>query len=85
MRFAWLNKNLPNDVSVNQSLTKRLAYIAYNLIWWIPLVLAVAKIIDYRTAFIALFVLTVMRAVVNLYRINVLNPEQAEFFPLRSA
>jgi hypothetical protein len=47
-------------------------------------VLAVFKIIDYRTAFIALFVLTVIRAVVNIYRNNVLNPEQADSFPLRA-
>lgn len=46
--------------------------------------LALTKIIDLRTAFIALFVLTFIRAVVNLYRNNVLNPEQAESFPLRS-
>jgi hypothetical protein len=42
------------------------------------------KIIDYRTGFIAFFVVTVIRAGVNLYRNNVLNPEQAESFPLRA-
>ncbi len=84
MRFAWLSKNAANDLSVTQSFTNRLIYIAYNIIWWIPIVLAVPKIIDYWTAFIALFVLTVMRAVANLYRNNVLNPDQAESFPLRS-
>lgn len=85
MRFAWLNNNLANDASVKQSLADRLVYIAYNLVWWIPIVLVIFKIIDYRTAFIALFVLTLIRAVVNLYRNNVLNPKQAERFPLRAA
>jgi hypothetical protein len=85
MRFAWLNKNSDNDrPEKEESLTRRLIYIAYNLFWWIPIALAVFKIVDYRTAFIALFVLTAIRAVVNLYRNNVLNPEQAESFPLRS-
>ena len=84
MRFAWLSKNLANEVSIKQSFTNRLIYIAYNVVWWKPIVLAVTKIIDYWTAFIALFVLTIIRAVVNLYRNNVLNPEQAEYFPLRA-
>jgi hypothetical protein len=79
-----VRKNSGNDVSVTQSFTNQLIYIAYNVIWWIPIVLAVIKIIDYRTAFIALFLLTVIRAIVNLYRNNVLNPEQAESFPLRA-
>jgi hypothetical protein len=84
MRFAWLNKDSDKDLPVKQSLTQRLIYIAYNIFWWIPIVLAVTKIIDYRTAFIALFVLTAIRAVVNLYRNNVLSPERAESFPLRA-
>jgi len=85
MRFAWLNKDSDNDrPEEKESLTRRLIYIAYNLVWWIPVVLAVFKIVDYRTAFIALFILTAIRAIVNLYRNNVLNPEQAESFPLRA-
>ena len=46
--------------------------------------LAIFKVIDYWTSFIALFVLTLIRAIVNLYRNNVLNQEQAESFPLRA-
>ena len=84
MRFAWLRKNSADYVSVEQSFTNRLIYIAYNVIWWIPIVLPFTKIIDYRTGFIAFFVVTVIRAGVNLYRNNVLNPEQAESFPLRA-
>ena len=84
MRFAWINKDSANDVPTEQSPINRVIYIAYNLIWWIPIVLVVFKIIDYQTAFIALFVLTAIRAVVNLFRNNVLNPQQAENFLLRS-
>jgi hypothetical protein len=84
MRFAWINKDSANDVPIEQSSIKRVIYIAYNLIWWIPIVLVVFKIIDYRSAFIALFGLTIIRAIVNLYRNNVLNPVQAEYFPLRA-
>ena len=84
MRFAWLRKNSADYVSVEQSFTNRLIYIAYNVIWWIPIVLPFTKIIDYRTGFIAFFVVTIIRAGVNLYRNNILNPEQAESFPLRA-
>jgi len=84
MRFAWLRENSADYVSVEQNFTNRLVYIAYNVIWWIPILLPFTKIIDYRTGFIAFFVVTVIRAGVNLYRINVLNPEQAESFPLRA-
>ena len=84
MRFAWLTKDSADEVPAKESTINRVIYIAYNLIWWIPIVLAILKIIDYQTAFIALFALTFMRAVVNLYRNNVLTPEQAVRFPLRS-
>jgi hypothetical protein len=84
MRFAWLRKNSGNDTPVTQSKTSRLIYIAYNLIWWVPIVLPFTKIIDYRTGFIALFIITVIRAGANLYRNNLLSPEQAESFPLRA-
>jgi heme/copper-type cytochrome/quinol oxidase subunit 4 len=84
MRFAWLSKNSAYHGSVKQSFSNRLVFIAYNVVWWIPIVLAFTKIIDYRAAFIAFFVITIIRACVNLYRNNFLNPEQAESYPLRA-
>ena len=84
MRFAWLRENSETTVSIEQSLFSRLVYIVYNVVWWIPVVLAVVGIIDYDTAFVAFFVFTLIRAVANLYRNNFLTPEQAEVFPLRS-
>jgi len=84
MRFAWLTKDSIYEIPVKEIPINWVIYIAYNLIWWVPIVLAILKIIDYRTAFITLFVLTFIRAVVNLYRNNVLTPQQAVSFPLRS-
>ena len=84
MRFAWINKDSTDDIPAKESPIRRVIYIAYNLIWWIPIVLAVFKLIDYWTAFIVLFILTLIRAVVNLYRNNILDPKQAERFPLRA-
>jgi hypothetical protein len=84
MRFAWLRENSGNDVPVIQSLTNRLIVIAYNVIWWVPIVLGFAKVIDYRTAFVAFLVITIFRAIANLIRNNVLTLEQAETFPLRA-
>jgi hypothetical protein len=84
MRFAWLREKSANQVPVRMSTISRLIYIAYNVIWFIPIVLPLIKIIDYRTGFIAFTIVTVIRAVANLYRNNVLDPEQAESFPLRA-
>jgi len=84
MRFAWQRKNSADQVSAQQSLTNRLVLIAYNLVWWIPLVLTFTKIIDYRTGFIAFFVVTIIRAGANLYRNNILEPGPAEAFPFRA-
>jgi hypothetical protein len=84
MRFAWLRKNSANHVPVKQSFTDRLIFIAYNVAWWIPIVLPFTKTINYRTGFIAFFVVTIIRAGANLYRNNILTPEQAESFPLRA-
>jgi hypothetical protein len=84
MRFAWLRENSASTVSVEQSFASRLVFVVYNLAWWIPVVLAVVGTIDYDTAFVAFFVYTLLRAAANLYRNNILTPEQAEVFPLRS-
>ena len=84
MRFAWLRENSANYVPVKQSFASRLVYVAYNVVYLILIVLPFIGTIDYRTGFIAFFVFIIMRADANLYRNNVLTPEQAESFPLRS-
>jgi hypothetical protein len=84
MRFAWLRKNSANTVSVKQSLTNQITFVAYNVVWWIPVVLPFTKTIDYSTGFIAFAVITGVRSGANLYRNNVLTLEQAERFPFRA-
>jgi hypothetical protein len=57
--------------------------VAYNVFYWIPIVLPFTPIVSYRTGFIAVLVVIIFRAVANLYRVNALTLEQAERFPLR--
>jgi hypothetical protein len=83
-RFAWLQKDAANSVAVEPSPANRLTVIAYNLVWWAPIVLGFFKVIDYRTGFIAFFIVTIVRAMANLIRNNLLKPEQALNFPFRA-
>jgi hypothetical protein len=84
MRFAWLREKSGDPAPAPPSAINRLIMVAYNLIWWAPIVLGFFKVIDYRTAFITFLIITIFRAIVNVVRNNVLTPEQAETFPLRS-
>jgi len=63
---------------------RRLLFVAYNLIWWLPVVLPLLGIVSYQAGFIGFLLITVFRAVTNLYRNNVLSVEAAQRFPLRS-
>ncbi len=56
---------------------------AFNATFWIALLFPFIGIIDYRTGFIAFFVVTIIRLVANLIRNNVLKPERADNFPFR--
>jgi hypothetical protein len=84
MRFAWLREGTDDHVPAKPGLANRITFIAYNVIWWIPIVLAFTKIIDYRTGFIAFFVITIIRAIANVFRNNFLTLGQAEIFPFRA-
>jgi hypothetical protein len=84
MRFAWLREKSGEPAPAQPSAANRPIVITYNVIWWVPIVLGFAKVIDYRTAFVAFLIITVFRAIANLVRTNVLTPEQAQTFPLRS-
>jgi hypothetical protein len=86
MRFAWLGENSDEYVPVKRAFTHplNLLMVAYNVAWWIPMVLAFSKLIDYRTGIIAFLAVTVVRAIANLIRNNVLKPRQAVNFPLRA-
>jgi hypothetical protein len=84
MRFAWLREKSGDPAPAQPSAINRLTMIVYNLIWWVPIVLGFFKVIDYLTAFITFLIITIFRAIANVVRNNVLTPEQAETFPLRS-
>jgi hypothetical protein len=84
MRFAWERENSPGHASVQQSFASRLVYAAYNVLYWVPIVLPFTRVVDYRTGFAVLFVVLIIRTGANLYRNNVLTLEQAESFPFRS-
>jgi hypothetical protein len=84
MRFAWLREKSGDPAPAQPGAINRLIVIVYNLIWWVPIVLGFTKVIDYRTAFMTFLIITLFRAIANVVRNNVLMPEQAETFPLRS-
>jgi len=62
---------------------ERLTLIAYNVIWWIPLVLPILGTISYRTGFVTFLAVTVLRALINSYRVNLMPVAAAERLPLR--
>jgi hypothetical protein len=86
MRFAWEKKNSANYVSTKRGFTHplNLVMIAYNVVWWIPIILPFTGVIKYETGFIAFLGVTIVRLVANIVRNNVLKPEKALDFPLRS-
>ncbi|MCJ7779370.1 MAG: hypothetical protein MUQ27_00940 [Acidimicrobiia bacterium] len=83
MRFAWLRKKQGTD-DPTMSTTARLIYIGYNVIWWLPVLLVILGVWSYRAGAVGFVVVTVFRALANLYRNNMLPIEAAQRFPLRS-
>ena len=59
-------------------------YVAYNIAYWMPLVLALTNTIDDGTAFSACAVIIAVRSVLHLYRNNFLTAEQAMRFPFHA-
>jgi hypothetical protein len=57
--------------------------VAYNVVYWIPIVLPFTPIMGYRTGFMAVLVVIVIRAIANIHRNNFLTLEQAENYPFR--
>ena len=60
-----------------------LIFVVYNVAYWIPLILAFTRVIDYRTGFVTFFIVILVRAAANIYRNNALTQNQAEIFPFR--
>ena len=84
MRFAWLQKQTDDDISSNASALNRIILTIYNLVWWLPILLTLTETIDPRTGMVSFAVITLIRAVANWYRINVLPLDEAINFPLRT-
>lgn len=59
-------------------------FVVYNLIWWVPVFLTVLGLMSFWAGSLGFVVMSVLRAVVNAYRINVLPVDAAQRFPLRS-
>ena len=85
MRFAWIRRHSADPVPAKLRFTHplNLIFMAYNIVWWIPIILTFTNTIDYHTGFIAFLVVTIIRVIANLIRNNVLKGEQAENFALR--
>jgi len=82
MRFAWLRAEEGRDVP-SQTSGERLTLVIYNAVWWIPVVLPILGVISPRAGFMAFLAITVVRALVNAYRINVMPVAAGERLPLR--
>ena len=82
MRFAWLRTEEDREAPAATA-TERLTLIAYNVAWWVPVVMPMLGVISYRASFVAFSTVTVVRALVNGYRINVMPVAAAERLPLR--
>ncbi len=83
MRFAWLRQQMTDSTPPSESLLSKGLLVAYNLVFWVPLVLGFAGFISHQAGFIGFFVIILFRAATNLYRNNVLPWDKAELFPLR--
>lgn len=84
MRFAWLRTSEGAASLPTMAPTDRLLFVAYNVVWWVPVVLPLVGVVSYRAGTVGFLTLTVARAVVNLYRNNIMSTTNAQRFPLRS-
>ena len=86
MRFAWLQQNPANHVSVKKNFTHPLSLIrmVYNAAFWVFLI-PFFTVIDYSTGFIAFTIIIYIRFGLSLYTNNALNltPDQFENYPFR--
>jgi hypothetical protein len=86
MRFAWLQQNSDDHVSVKQGFTHPLSLIrkVYNAAFWVFLI-PFFTVIDYGTGFVAFTIIIFIRFSLSLYTNNVLDltPQQYESYPFR--
>jgi hypothetical protein len=84
LRFARLKEHSPDDAPLEEGAISRLILTIYNIVWWLPLALTLTKVIDFRAGSVSFLAITLFRAAANVVRVNILAPEQAQVFPLRS-
>jgi len=84
MRFAWLRENSDEPAPAQPGPLNRIVHLVDNLVWWVPILLGFTRVLDYRVAFVTFFAITMVRAIANLVRNNLLTLEQAELCPFRS-
>ncbi len=86
MRYAWLRKNTPDHIPVEQAFFHPLAVIrkAYNLVFWIFLLPFFTRM-DNGLGFILFSLVIGIRLVLSLYTNNIYKPtlEQYEAYPFR--
>ncbi|MGB5757373.1 MAG: hypothetical protein WBM50_10695 [Acidimicrobiales bacterium] len=82
MRFAWLRTKENRDAPA-VTLGERLILVAYNVAFWVPVAMPILGVISYRVGFVAFLAITVVRALINGYRINVMPVAAAERMPFR--
>ena len=83
MRYAWL-RDQDQLEEPEMSGAARLLYISYNVVWWLPVVFVAIGVWSYQEGAIGFLVVTAFRALINLYRTNVLTTPAAQSFPLRA-
>lgn len=83
MRFAWLSTSQGSEHPRVKTPTERLLLISYNAVWWVPVVLPLLGLMSWRAGTIGFLAVTVIRASINLWRINIMPIEVAQRFPLR--
>jgi hypothetical protein len=84
LRFAWLRKRESEGKPEKRGALSRLLTFAYNLVWWVPLALPfLTDTVGYREGMIGFGLITLTRAIINSYRVNLMNPRDAQRFPLR--
>jgi hypothetical protein len=83
VRFARQWKQRTGSRSFKESTVSHLVFIAYNVVWWVPLVLVVTGLISYEAGFVLFTIITIIRLIADIIRNNLLTLERAVSFPFR--
>lgn len=84
MRFARLSPDTAPNVNLLRDALYTVIFVAYNIIYWLPMIFVILGNIDLPTAFVSFSIIIAVRTALNFYRMNVLPMEQGKIFPLRA-